>query len=89
MRNRASVGQVVLLLNRNFTILVLISFAIAIPLGWYAMDDWLSQFSYRIPLSIGSFALAGGLMLLITWCTVAYQSVKAGLMNPVDVLKEE
>ncbi len=85
----ASVGQVVLLLNRNFTILVLISFAIAIPLGWYAMDDWLSQFSYRIPLSIGSFALAGGLMLLITWCTVAYQSVKAGLMNPVDVLKEE
>lgn len=85
----ASVGQVVMLLNKKFTLLVLVSIAIATPVGWYAMNDWLAQFPYRIPLGIGSFALAGISMLLITWCTVAYQSVKAGLTNPVDVLKEE
>jgi len=85
----ASVNQVVFLLNKNFTILVLVAFAIAVPLGWYAMNDWLSQFPYRTPMTIASFAWAGLSMLLITWITVAYQSIKAGLMNPVDVLKEE
>lgn len=85
----ASVHQVVFLLNKNFTLLVLIAFVIAVPLGWYAMDDWLSQFPYPVKISFGSFAVAGLLMLGITWITVAYQSIKAGLMNPVDVLKEE
>lgn len=85
----ASVGQVVILLNKNFTILVVVSFIIAVPLGWYAMNNWLSQFPYRTELSIGSFLLAGMFMLLITWVTVAYQSIKAGMTNPVDVLKEQ
>ena len=85
----ASVGQVVMLLNKNFTVLVLVSSLIAIPVGWYAMNDWLNQFPYRIPLGIGSFAMAGGIMLIITWITVAYQSIKAGLTNPVEVLKDE
>ncbi|MEP2671589.1 MAG: ABC transporter permease [Cyclobacteriaceae bacterium] len=85
----ASVNQVVFLLNRNFTRLVLIAFVIAAPLGWYAMNDWLSQFPYSVKISFWSFGLAGLLMLGITWVTVAYQSIKAGLMNPVDVLKEE
>lgn len=85
----ASVNQVVFLLNKNFTVLVLIAFAIAVPLGWYAMNGWLSQFPYHIEISIGSFAVAGLLMVTITWVTVAYQSIRAGLMNPVDVLKEE
>ncbi|HNP07131.1 MAG TPA: FtsX-like permease family protein, partial [Cyclobacteriaceae bacterium] len=85
----ASVHQVVFLLNKNFTLLVLVAFVIAVPLGWYAMDDWLSQFPYPVKISFGSFAVAGLLMLGITWITVAYQSIKAGLMNPVDVLKEE
>ncbi len=85
----ASVSQVVFLLNRNFTILVLISFAIAVPMGWYVMTDWLSQFPYQIEMSVTSFVWAGVAMVVITWVTVIYQSVKAGLTNPVDVLKEE
>ena len=85
----ASVRQVVILLNKTFTILVIVSFAIAIPLGWYAMNEWLSQFPYRIEISPGTFIVAGLSMLLITWTTVAYQSIRAGLTNPVDVLKEE
>lgn len=68
---------------------VLVAFVIAVPLGWYFMNDWLSQFPYRIEITFGSFAAAGIIMLLITWITVAYQSIRAGLMNPVDVLKDE
>lgn len=85
----ASVNQVVFLLNRNFTVLVLIAFIIAVPLGWYAMDSWLSQFPYQTTITFASFALAGLFMLVITWITVAYQSIKAGLVNPVEVLKDE
>jgi putative ABC transport system permease protein len=85
----ASVQQVVVLLNKNFTLLVLASFIIAVPLGWYAMNEWLSQFPYQIEISLGYFLVAGGIMLLITWITVAYQSIRAGMTNPVDVLKEE
>lgn len=85
----ASVNQVVFLLNRNFTRLVLVAFTIAVPLGWYVMDDWLGQFPYRTDITWQVFALSGFSMLAITWATVAYQSIKAGLRNPVDVLKEE
>lgn len=85
----ASVNQVVFLLNRNFTRLVLVAFTIAVPLGWYVMDDWLGQFPYRTGITWQVFALSGFSMLAITWATVAYQSIKAGLRNPVDVLKEE
>ncbi|MEQ9591570.1 MAG: FtsX-like permease family protein, partial [Cyclobacteriaceae bacterium] len=85
----ASVSQVVFLLNRSFTILVLISFAIAVPMGWYAMTDWLSQFPYQVEMSVTSFVWAGVAMVVMTWVTIFYQSVKAGLTNPVDVLKEE
>ncbi|MGE0772834.1 MAG: ABC transporter permease [Cyclobacteriaceae bacterium] len=85
----ASVNQVVFLLNRNFTILVVISFLIAVPLGWYAMNEWLSQFPYRIEVSPWYFVVAGIAMLVVTWLTVSYQSIKAGMTNPVDVLKDE
>lgn len=85
----ASVNQVVFLLNRNFTVLVLVAFIIAVPLGWYAMDSWLSQFPYQTTITFASFAIAGLFMLVITWITVAYQSIKAGLVNPVEVLKDE
>ncbi|MBX2943421.1 MAG: ABC transporter permease [Cyclobacteriaceae bacterium] len=85
----ASVNQVVFLLNKNFTMLVLIAFVIAVPLGWYAMNDWLSQFPYPVDITISEFVWAGLSMLAITWVTVAYQSIKAGLRNPIEVLKEE
>ena len=85
----ASVRSIVLLLSKGFTRLVLIAFVIAIPLAYWAMKTWLSDFAYRINISAWPFLLAGGVALLIAWLTVSYQSIKAALSNPVDALRDE
>jgi hypothetical protein len=53
------------------------------------MYKWLEQFPYKISINAGVYIVAGISILLITWLTVSYQSVKAALTNPSDVLKEE
>jgi putative ABC transport system permease protein len=85
----ATVGQMVLLLNGNFTRLIFVSLVVAIPVSWYVMYKWLEQFPYKISINAGVYIVAGISILLITWLTVSYQSVKAALTNPSDVLKEE
>lgn len=66
-----------------------IAFVIAIPLAYWAMQTWLSDFAYRITISVWPFLLAGGVALLIAWLTVSYQSIRAALSNPVDALRDE
>jgi putative ABC transport system permease protein len=85
----ASVGSVILLLTRDFTKLILIAFVFAVPLGWIIMHNWLEGFAYRTTLGAGTFLLAGGLALLISWLTVSYQSIKAAIRNPVSSLRSE
>ena len=85
----ASVSQVVALLSRDFLVLVLVAFVIATPIAWYAMNEWLQDFAYRIEISWWVFALAGMLALLIALLTVSFQAVKAALANPVKSLRSE
>lgn len=85
----SSVWEVVLLLSKDFTRLVLFSFVLAAPLAYLAMDYWLSHFAYQVPWGVGLIALSGLLALLIAWLTVGYQSLKAALANPADSLKNE
>jgi putative ABC transport system permease protein len=85
----ATTRQMVLLLNGNFTKLILVSIVLAVPISWYAMYRWLEQFPYKITIGINVFVLAGAAILIITWITVSYQSVRAALTNPSEVLKEE
>jgi putative ABC transport system permease protein len=85
----ASVGNVVLLLSIDFTKLILIAFALAVPAGWYMMDSWLSGFAYRIEVGVGTFITAGILAVTIAWITVSYQSIKAAVVNPVRSLRSE
>ena len=85
----ASVSQVVALLSRDFLVLVLVAFVIATPIAWYAMNEWLQDFAYRIEISWWVFALAGVLALLIALLTVSFQAVKAALANPVKSLRSE
>jgi putative ABC transport system permease protein len=85
----AKVSQIVLLLSRHFTLLVLLAFALAVPVAWYAMGRWLEGFAYHITISPWSFVLAGGLALIIAWVTISWQSVRAALVNPVESLKSE
>ncbi|MBL7848697.1 MAG: ABC transporter permease [Cyclobacteriaceae bacterium] len=85
----ASVPGVVLLLSRDFAKLVVISFVVAMPLAWYAMDAWLSGFAYRIPIGIDTFLIAGFIAVAIAMLTVSYQSIKAAVVNPVNSLRRE
>jgi putative ABC transport system permease protein len=77
------------LLSKDFLKLVLIAFVIAVPLAWYAMNQWLENFAYRIGLEWWVFALAGVAAIAIATLTVSYQSVRAALSNPVESLRSE
>lgn len=85
----ASVGNIVVLLTRNFIILVVIAIVIAVPLAWYAMDQWLADFAYRVNISAGLFLLAGVIAVGIAIVTVSFQAVSAALVNPAKSIKTE
>lgn len=85
----ASMGNVVFLLSKDFTKLIIVAFLLAVPLSWYIMDNWLQGFAYRIDLNAGVFLLSGFMALGISWITVSYQSVKAAMANPVKSLRSE
>ncbi|MPR34827.1 ABC transporter permease [Salmonirosea aquatica] len=85
----ASVLGIVRLLSTDFVRLVLIALVVVSPLAWWAADQWLSTFAYRIELSWAIFVLAGVLAVVVALLTVSFQSVKAALMNPVESLRSE
>ncbi|GLU43307.1 ABC transporter permease [Allomuricauda sp. NBRC 101325] len=85
----AGVGQIVFRLSMDFLKLVGLSVIIALPLGWYAMDRWLEDFSYRIDIPWWIFVLSALLAVGVALLTVSYQSIKAAIVNPVKSLRTE
>ena len=85
----ASVFSIVGLLSKDFLKLVLIAIVIASPIAWWAMNQWLKDFAYKIDIEWWMFALAGLLAVGIALLTVSFQSIKAALMNPVTSLRSE
>jgi predicted permease len=85
----ASVSSIVLLFSKEFILLIVISFAIAMPLSWYLMSGWLQNFAYRIDLGVGVFLLAMLSSIAIAWLTVGYKAVMAAVANPVKSLRSE
>jgi putative ABC transport system permease protein len=77
------------LLSREFITLVLISLALASPAAWYFMHGWLQHYQYHTAITWSVFLIAGIGVVLLTLLTVSYQSVKAGLENPVKSLRTE
>lgn len=85
----ASVSGAVILLSGDFLKLVLVAMLISFPLAWWATSRWLSSFAYRIDIGIGIFAAAGAFIILITFLTISFQSIRAALANPAKSLKME
>ncbi|WP_033147502.1 ABC transporter permease [Prevotella sp. P6B1] len=81
--------EVMTLMLRTFCAPLLVSFVIAIPLSWYVMTDWLSNFSYRINLSAWIFAVTCAFALLVAVLSVSIQIIKAVRTNPVESIKTE
>ncbi len=85
----ASVINVWSLLSKDFLMLVLISFLIAVPVSIYIMHNWLDNYAYHTPISWLIFVIVGVGATLITLATVGFQAVKAALANPVKSLRSE
>jgi len=85
----ATVANIVLILSKRFTQLVLLAFVIAVPVAYIAMNRWLEGFAYQTGISPWSFLLAGAGALIIAWLTISYQSIRAALSNPVNSLRTE
>ncbi len=85
----ASVSGIVILLSRDFLLLIAVALLIASPLAWYFMREWLQDFAYRIDIGWLVFVTAGLFAILIAFITISYQAIKAGLANPVKNLRTE
>lgn len=85
----SSSREVMILMLRTFCAPLLVSFVIAIPLSWYVMTDWLSNFSYRISLSPWIFVVTCAFALLVAVLSVSIQIIKAVRTNPVESIKTE
>ncbi len=85
----ASITQIVILLSKEITTLVIIALLVASPIAFFTSRGWLQNFAYRTEIGIGMFLLAGLLTLIIAWLTVSLQATKAALTNTAEVLKYE
>jgi len=85
----ASVSDIVVLISKEFIILVVIALVFASPVAWFIMNKWLQDFAYRINISWWIFIIAGLLAVLIALATISYQAIKAALANPVKSLRSE
>lgn len=85
----ASLPNLVVVLSKDFIKLVLIALAITIPLAWFAMQQWLNSYAYRIEISAWVFVSVGAAAIAIALATVSFQTLKAAFTNPVKSLKTE
>ena len=85
----ARVSNIVYLMSKEFTMLILIAFIIAAPIAYYIMHQWLQNYTYRIPLGISIFLVAIVGSMGLAWIAVGYRSISAALANPVRSLRTE
>ncbi len=85
----ATTGNIVYLFSKEFIILVAIAFAIATPIAWYYMHQWLQAYAYRIDISWWLLATGGLVAIIIALATISFQAIKAAIANPVKSLRSE
>jgi len=85
----AASGSIVLLVAKDFLLLVLIGTLLATPAAWWAMHSWLDNFPYHISIAWWVFVGAGLAAVCIALVTVSFQAIRAALANPVKSLRSE
>lgn len=85
----ASLARLIIVVSSNFVMLVVIGFAIASPLSWYAMTNWLSNFAYPVEFNWVIVLVAGAVAVLIAAGTVFYHAFEAARVNPAQTLRSE
>jgi putative ABC transport system permease protein len=85
----SGVTGVVYMLTKEFVRWITIAGVFALPVGYFLMNKWLTGFAYRINISVWILILSAGIVLLISLATIAYQTIKAAVANPIEALKYE
>jgi putative ABC transport system permease protein len=85
----ANITSITMLIAKNFLVMIGIAILIAIPLAWYAGNQWLQDFAFRIPVQGWVFIAASVATILIALITVGFHSVRSALMNPIKSLRTE
>ncbi len=85
----ASVPNIVRLLTAEITGLVLLGITIALPIAYYVIQRWLTNFEDHIETGLGMFVLSGLVAICIALFTVGFQAIKAATSDPVKSLKYE
>jgi ABC-type antimicrobial peptide transport system permease subunit len=85
----ATAGSIVYLFSKEFILLIAVAFAIATPIAWYFMHQWLQNYAYRIEVSWLIFLTGGIAAIMIALATISFQAIKAAMANPVESLRSE
>jgi predicted permease len=85
----ATVNNITSMISADFLKLIALSFIIAFPIAWFVMNNWLQSYEYRTPIYWWVFGGVGLLTLVCTMLTVGFQTLKAALRNPTEVLRSE
>jgi putative ABC transport system permease protein len=85
----ATIGNLIILISKEFLILILVSLLLAIPITYYLIAKWLENFIERITISPMSFIIAGLAVLFVAWITMSYLSFRAAMSNPTKALRNE
>lgn len=85
----ANVGNILVMIFRDFSLLLIIGYLLAIPASYLLLDRWLSNFTYRVSIDIVTYIFSLLVLASVVFSTIAYQAVKASLANPVKSLRTE
>ncbi|MFY0697921.1 MAG: ABC transporter permease [Balneola sp.] len=85
----ASVKDIVVMVCKDFVLLVAFGFVVATPIAWFGIEKWLTDFAYRININLSFFMLAGVIAIAIALITVSYHALKSAWINPVKTLRSE
>lgn len=85
----ASTTNIVMMLNKDFILLVLIAIGASVPFAWYLLQKWLENFAYAVHITFTIFLVAGMIAVITALLTVSHLAIRAATMNPVKSLRSE
>lgn len=85
----ATETQITVLLSRNFTFLIILSFVLVSPLTYFLLRTWLENFAYRVSINPLLFVAGGAIALIIALLTISYHTIRSARANPVKALRYE
>lgn len=85
----ASVPSILTLIYKDFALLLVLGFVFAVPASYYFLQQWLTNFTYRIDVGFLTYAISFIIILVIVSVTISYQALHAAQANPVKSLRSE